>query len=210
MTTKKIAQRDFIALEKDLALVYSNDPESIKIAERATERLLSEAKRGICVIADRGTTFAQVLEILLLLDPDPILLSSLGRHEKLDYSWQWTGSLIAFEGELDVFLELYSAVTHLRVVEDSESRRRHGAKGGAIQRNSDVKEDIVRWWNEKGHKVRTNKSGAIEWLIGNWMAFCSENAISSDTPAPHKKTIYKYLQGLQHKSDKNSRAKPAS
>ena len=198
MTTKKIAQRDFIALEKDLALVYSNDPESIKIAERAIERLLSEAKRGICVIADRGTTFAQVLEILLLLDPDPILLSSLGRHEKLDYSWQWTGSLIAFEGELDVFLELYSAVTHLRVVEDSESRRRHGAKGGAIQRNSDVKEDIVRWWNEKGHKVRTNKSGAIEWLIGNWTAFCNENAISSDTPAPHKKTIYKYLQGLQH------------
>ena len=198
MTTKKIAQRDFIALEKDLALVYSNDPESIKIAERAIERLLSEAKRGICVIADRGTTFAQVLEILLLLDPDPILLSSLGRHEKLDYSWQWTESLIAFEGELDVFLELYSAVTHLRVVEDSESRRRHGAKGGAIQRKSDVKEDIVRWWNEKGRKVRTNKSGAIEWLIGNWTAFCNENAISSDTPAPHKKTIYKYLQGLQH------------
>ena len=76
MTTKRIAQRDFIALEKDLALVYSNDPESIKIAERAIERLLSEAKRGICVIADRGTTFAQVLNTAFT-DPDPVLLSSL-------------------------------------------------------------------------------------------------------------------------------------
>ena len=210
MTTKRIAQRDFIALEEDLALIYATDLQSIKVAERAIERLLSEAKRGICEIADRGTTFAQVLEILLLLDPDPILLSSLSRHEKLDYSWQWTGSLIAFEGELDVFLELYSAVTHLRVVEDSESRSRHGAKGGATQRNSDVREDIVRWWNERGWQARTNKSGAIDWLIGNWTAFCSEYGISRGTRAPHKKTIYKYLQGLQHKSDKNSRAKPAS
>ena len=210
MTTKRIAQRDFIALEKDLALVYSSDSESIKIAERAIERLLSEAKRGICIIADRGTTFAQVLEILLLLDPDPVLLSSLGRHEKLDYSRQWTGSLIAFEGELDVFLELYSAVTHLRVVEDSESRSRHGARGGATQRSSDVREDIVRWWNEQGRQARTNKSGAIDWLLGNWQEFCSEYGISRGTRAPHKKPIYKYLQGLQHKSDKNSRAQPAS
>ena len=88
MTTKRIAQRDFIALEKDLALVYSSDPESIKVAERAIQRLLSEAKRGICEIADRGTTFAQVLEILLLLDPNPVLLSSLGRSEEVDYSRQ--------------------------------------------------------------------------------------------------------------------------
>ena len=151
-----------------------------------------------------------MLEILLLLDPNPVLLSSLGRSEEVDYSRQWTGSLIAFEGERDVFVELYSAVTHLRVVEDSESRSRHEAKGGATQRNSDAREDIVSWWNERGCKIRTNKSGAIDWLIGNWTEFCSEYGISPGTPAPHKKTIYKYLQGLQYKSDKNSRAKPAS
>jgi len=202
VTTKRIAQRDYIALEKDLALVYSSDPESIKVAERAIERLLSEAKRGICEIADRGTTFAQVLEILLLLDPNPVLLSSLGRSEEVDYSWQWTGSLLAFEGELDVFVELYSAVTHLRLVEDSESRSRHGAKGGATQRKSDVKEDIVNWWSQRGWRIRTNKSGAIDWLIGNWAAFCDEYGIISDTPAPNKKTIYKYLQGLVHQSQK--------
>lgn len=202
MTTKRIAQRDFIALEEDLALIYATDLQSIKVAERAIERLLSEAKRGICEIADRGTTFAQVLEILLLLDPNPVLLSSLGRSEEVDYSWQWTGSLIAFEGELDVFVELYSAVTHLRLVEDSESRSRHGAKGGATQRKSDVKEDIVNWWSQRGWRIRTNKSGAIDWLIGNWAAFCDEYGIISDTQAPNKKTIYKYLQGLVHQSQK--------
>lgn len=210
MTTKRIGQRDFIALEEDLALIYATDPQSIKVAERAIERLISEAKRGICEIADRGITFVQVGQILRLLDPYLVMPSKHGHCEEVDYSWQWTGSLIAFEGELDVFLELYSAVTHLRVLEDSESRSRHGAKGGATQRNSDVREDIVRWWNEQGWQARTNKSGAIDWLLGNWQEFCSEYGISRGTRAPHKKTIYKYLQGLQHKSDKNSRAKPAS
>ena len=210
MTTKSIAQRDFIALEEDLALIYATDPQSIKVAERAIERLISEAKRGICEIADRGTTFVQVGQILLLLDPYRVMPSKHGHREEVDYLWQWTGSLVAFDGEPDVFLELYSAVTHLRVVEDSESRSRHGAKGGATQRNSGAREDIVSWWNERGCKIRTNKSGAIDWLIGNWTEFCSEYGISPGTPAPHKKTIYKYLQGLQHKLDKNSRAKPAS
>jgi len=45
MTTEKIAQRDFISLEKDLALIYANDLQYIKVAENAIEALLSEARR---------------------------------------------------------------------------------------------------------------------------------------------------------------------
>mgnify|MGYP003341559889 CR=1 FL=1 len=210
MTTEKIAQRDFISLEKDLALIYANDLQYIKVAENAIEALLSEARRLLATTENRGLSFAHVLENLLLLIPDADLSAHLGYEAEIGLSQQWSGSLLGFDGDPEIFHELYSAVMHLRASEDSHSRSRHGAKGGATQRKSEVKEDIVNWWNEIGRKTRTNKSGAIDWLIGNWTAFCDEYGIISDTPAPHKKTIYKYLQGLRHKSDKNSRAKPAS
>lgn len=210
MTIEKIAQRDFIALEGDLALIHANDLQSIKVAERAIQALVREAKRVLAITDDRGLSFAHTLENLLLLNPDGDVRSHFHYEAEIDLSQQWTGSLLAFDGDLEIFHELYSAVMHLRTFEDSQSRSRQGAKGGATQRNSDVKEEIVRWWNTRGWKIRSNKSGAIEWLIGNWTAFSSEYGISSDTPVPHKKTIYKYLQGHPHRSDKNSRAKPAS
>lgn len=210
MTTEKIAQGDFIALEKDLALTYADDLQSIKVAENAIEAILGEARRLLATTEDRGWSFAHVLENLLLLNPDADLSSHLGYEAETDLSQQWTGSLLGFDGDPDILHELYSAVMHLRELEDSQSRSRHGAKGGATQRKSDLKEGIVNWWNDRSWQTRTNKSGAIEWLLGNWAAFCSEYGFSSDTPAPHKTTIYKHLQGLPHKSDKNSRAKPAS
>ena len=202
MTTEKIAQRDFIALEKDLALIYADDLHSIKVAENAIEALLSEARRLLATTENRGLSFAHVLENLLLLIPDADLSAHLGYEAEIGLSQQWSSSLLGFDGDPEIFHELYSAVMHLRASEDSHSRSRHGAKGGATQRKSDVKEDIVNWWSQRGWRIRTNKSGAIDWLIGNWAAFCDEYGIISDTPAPNKKTIYKYLQGLVHQSQK--------
>ena len=54
MTTEKIAQRDFIALEKNLALIYANDLQSIKAAEKAIEVVLSEARRLLATTEDRS------------------------------------------------------------------------------------------------------------------------------------------------------------
>jgi hypothetical protein len=201
MTKIKMTQRDLIALEKDLALVCASDLQSIKVAEKAIEALLTEAQRLIATTDDRDLSFAHVLENLLLLHPNADVLSHLGYNGEVDLSSHWTGSLLLFEGDPEVFSELYSAVTHLKVFEDSQSRRRHGAKGGARQRITDLREEVIGWWNTKGWQTRTNKSSAIDWLIANWASFCDEHGIISGTPAPHRNTLYRYLKGLKHKSE---------
>ena len=202
MTSGKISQREFIALEKGLSLAITGDLADVNVAEKAIETLLREVRRLISTTEDRDVPFEHLLENLLLVDPDPKLLSALGRESEADYSKRWTGSLLSFEGDVEIFIELYIAASQLRAIEGSQSLSRSGAKGGASNRDTNVKEDVVAWWNNDGWQMRVNKSTAIDWLIANWSSFCSEYGITSGKVAPHRKTIYKYLQGLQHKSDK--------
>ena len=139
MTTEKIAKRDYIALEKDLALIYANDLQSIKVAENAIEALLSEARRLLATTENRGLSFAHVLENLLLLIPDADLSAHLGYEAEIGLSQQWTGSLLGFEGDPEIFHELYSAVMHLRASEDSHSRSCHGARVVQLKENQRLK-----------------------------------------------------------------------
>lgn len=202
MSSGKISQREFIALEKDLSLAITGDLADVNVVEKAIETLLREARRLIGTTEDRDVPFGHLLENLLLVDPEPKLLSALGRESEADYSKRWTGSLLSFEGDVEIFIDLYIAASQLRAIEGSQSLSRSGAKGGSSNRDTNVKDDVVAWWNKDGCKMRVNKSAAIEWLIANWSPFCSEYGVASCEVPPHRKTIYKYLQGLQHQSDK--------
>ena len=202
MSSGKISRRKLIALEKDLSLAVTGGLDDVNVTEKAIEALLREARRLISTTDDRDVSFGHLLENLLLVDPDPKLLSALGRESEADYSKRWTGSLLSFEGDVEIFIDLYIAASQLRAIEGSQSLSRSGTKGGSSDRDTNVKDDVVAWWNKDGWKMRVNKSAAIEWLIANWSSFCSEYGVTSREVAPHRKTIYKYLQGLQHQSDK--------
>ena len=202
MSSGKVSQREFIAQEKDLSLAITGGLDDVNVAEKAIETLLREARRLISTTEGRDVPFGHLRENLLLVDPEPKFLSALGRESEADYSKRWTGSLLSFEGDVEIFIDLYVAAGQLRAIEGSQSLSRSGTKGGSSNRDTNVKDDVVAWWNRDGCKRRVNKSSAIEWLIANWSSFCSEYGVASREVPPHRKTIYKYLQGLQHQSDK--------
>ena len=99
MNSGKISQREFIALEKDLSLAITGGLDDVNVAEKAIEALLREARRLISTTDARDVSFGDLLENLLLLDPDPKLLSALGRESEADSPKRWTGSLLSFEGK---------------------------------------------------------------------------------------------------------------
>lgn len=171
---------------------------STEDAEHAIELLLAEARRLVAYGKDRGKDWWWLVSNMLVLDGKTELASKLVPYDESHSIGEWRGTLSKWDGHHGIFLEVHTAIQILRSADQRIRQSEGGKKGGREStRTDEVAKAAVREWYLKRGRKRPTLHAAILYLTEHW----DECGMPSGTEAPSERTLYKWLEGIPHKTD---------